>query len=203
MAPQVAGWRHSHTGAEVAERGLALCWTWARSWYAGSTWDKSGALGEMGKDTFIAVVAEWRQWMWQKIIQLEMEAADQPIWGLWSLSQGRPRTTAKEGEGIMNSCRHSQWLPGIVNVMGVMRWVMVAKRLPARAFTILGVLRVSMGMCVCSTKAESIKLSLAPLFQREWGIWLGVELADLQLVEALSLSRWITREMSCSREKLI
>lgn len=74
-------------------------------------------------------------------------------------------------------------------MMGVMLWVMVAKRLPARAFTILGVLGVSMGRCVCSTKAESIKLSLAPLFQREWGIWLGVELADLRLVEALSLSR--------------
>ena len=57
----------------------------------------------------------------------------------------------------------SLWLPEIVRVMGVVRWVMVANLRLSNAFTVRGLSRSLTGRKDCFTSDSSMKLSSAPV----------------------------------------
>ena len=63
---------------------------------------------------------------------------------------------------MKNSRIISLWLPEIVRVMGVVRWVMVANLRPSKAFTVRGLSRGSTGRRDCFTSDSSMKLSSVP-----------------------------------------
>ena len=56
----------------------------------------------------------------------------------------------------------SLWLPEIVRVIGIVRWVIVASLRPSKAFTVRGLLRSSTGRRDCFTSDSSMKLSSKP-----------------------------------------
>lgn len=51
-----------------------------------------------------------------------MEAFAQSICGLWSFSQGNPKTMGDEWEGAINNLTDSQWLPESTRLCSASRW---------------------------------------------------------------------------------
>ncbi len=115
--------------------------------------------------------AETKQTAWQRSLQDKTLPCCQLIWGLWSLSQGCPRTTGARGESISIKWISSWWLPEVVRLTVPVEWVTEGNAWPPRALTEMGWMSGITGTISWWASVISRKFPSAPESSRAKQLW--------------------------------
>jgi hypothetical protein len=86
------------------------------------------------------------------------------MWGLWSISQSRPRMTGNLGEGMTKKVLVSEWGPSWRR-RGAVRTAVVRGR-PSATSMWTGSCSLWVGMLLAATRVESMKQVVEPLSRR-------------------------------------
>ncbi len=108
-----------------------------------------------------------------------MELWLQLNWGLWSTSQGWPRTTGVTGVSVKRNWIVSMWFPEVTSLRGPVEWVMEERDRPLRAWTAMGCERAITGSLSLSARSESKKLPSAPESIKAWQSWVTEDHCNL------------------------